>query len=254
MARSRESAPDPARSLGLLWRTQTRPGRGTLSVDAVVAAATEVADAEGREAVSMRRVAERLRVGTKSIYTHVPGKADLVGLMVDSALGELYSDVDEPSRAAGGWRGGLMLVARSNWDLYQRHPWLLEVDGTRPVLGPHTTTKYETELRPLDGLGLTDVEMDSVLTLVLTHVQATARALVGVRRTTEDSGMTDLEWWSATAPLLERLIDGSRFPVASRVGQSAGAAFDAASDPVHAMGFGLECILDGVAALIARRS
>ena len=254
MPRRRESPPDPARSLGLLWRTQTRTGRGPLSVDAVVAAATQVADTEGLDAVSMRRLAEQLQVGTMSIYTHVPGKADLVDLMVDAALGELYADMDEPSRAAGGWRGALTLVARSNWDLYQRHPWLLEVDGTRPVLGPHTTTKYEAELRPLDGLGLTDVEMDSVLTLVLTHVQATARALVGVRRTTEESGMTDGEWWSATAPLLERLIDGRRFPVASRVGQSAGEAFDAASDPVHALGFGLECILDGVAALIGRRA
>jgi AcrR family transcriptional regulator len=251
--RRRESPPDPARSLGLLWRTQTRTGRGPLSVDTVVAAATEVADAEGLDAVSMRRLAEQLQVGTMSIYTHVPGKADLVDLMVDAALGELYDDMDEPSRAAGGWRGALTLVARSNWDLYQRHPWLLDVDGARPVLGPHSTSKYEAELRPLDGLGLSDVEMDSVLTLVLTHVQATARALVGVTRTTEESGMTDLEWWSATGPLLAALIDASRFPVASRVGQSAGQAFDAASDPVHALEFGLECILDGVAALVARR-
>jgi AcrR family transcriptional regulator len=250
----RKDSTDPARTLGLLWRTQSRAGRSGLSIDAVVEAATQVADAEGLAGVSMRRVAEQLKVGTMSIYTHVPGKDDLVQLMVDSALGELYEDVDVPAQAPGGWRGALMLIARSNWDLYERHPWLVDVSSARPVLGPRTTEKYEAELRPLDGLGLSDVEMDSVLTLVLTHVQATATALVGVARTRDESGLTDAEWWSATAPLLEKVVDGRRFPVASRVGTSAGETFDAASDPAHAMAFGLECILDGVATLIARRA
>ena len=254
MATKKESVADPARSLGLLWRTGDRSARSGLSVDAVVSAAIHMADAEGLEAVSMRRVAERLKVGTMSIYTHVPGKGELTELMIDSALGELYEDVDEPARAPGGWRGALMFIARSNWQLYQRHPWLLDLSSARPVLGPHTTQKYEAELRPLDGLGLSDVEMDSVLALVLTHVQATARALAAVSRTRRESGMTDSQWWLATAPLLEKLIDGRRFPVASRVGTSAGQAFDAASDPVHAMAFGLEVILDGVGTLITTRT
>jgi AcrR family transcriptional regulator len=251
---ARNETTDPARTLGLLWRTQSRSARSGLTVDAVVAAGIEVADAEGITGVSMRRVAERLSAGTMSIYTHVPGKGDLIQLMVDSVLGELYDDMEAPSRAPGGWRGALMFVARTNWDLYRRHPWLLDVSGTRPVLGPHTIENYEAELRPLDGLGLSDVEMDSVLTLVLTHVRATATALVAMDRTRESSGMTDSEWWSATAPLLDKVIDGGRFPVASRVGTSTGQAFDAAGDPVHAMTFGLECILDGVGTLIARRA
>jgi AcrR family transcriptional regulator len=250
----KESVPDPARSLGLLWRTGDRGGRSGLSVDSVVSAATDIADAEGLDAVSMRRVAERLKVGTMSLYTHVPGKGELTELMIDSALGELYTDMDEPARAPGGWRGALMFIARSNWQVYQRHPWLLDLSSARPVLGPHTTQKYEAELRPLDGLGLSDVEMDSVLTLLLTHVQATARALIAVGRTRQESGMTDSQWWLAIAPVLDRLIDGRQFPVASRVGSSAGQEFDAASDPVHAMAFGLEVILDGVAHLITDRT
>lgn len=66
--------------------------------------------------------------------------------------------------------------------------------------------------------------------------------------------MTDSQWWFAIAPLLEKLIDERQFPVASRVGASAGQAFDAASDPAHAMAFGLEVILDGVGALISGRT
>ena len=254
MAGKKTSAVDPARSLGLLWRAAAAPGRSGLTVDAIVGAAIEIADAEGLDAVSMRRVADRLGAGTMSLYTHVPGKTDLTELMIDAALADLYPDVDAPTRDAPDWRGALTFVAHRNWDLYQRHPWLLEVGGARPVLGPHTTLKYETELHALDGVGISDVEIDSVLTLVLTHVSATARALAAVTRTREESGMTDTEWWTATAPLLATLIDGAKFPLAARVGEASSVYYDAASDPVHAMTFGLDCILDGVAALIARRT
>ena len=70
---------DPARSLALLWRTSertSRKGKPDLNVDRIVRAAIEVADAEGLQALSMRRVAERLGVGTMSLYTYVPGKPE----------------------------------------------------------------------------------------------------------------------------------------------------------------------------------
>ena len=108
------------------------------------------------------------------------------------------------------------------------------------------------ELRPLVGIGLSDVEIDSVLTLVLTHVSGTARALAGVARVKEQSGMSDAQWWAATAPILERVMERERFPMSSRIGTAAATSYDAASDPVHAYRFGLECILDGVEALVSR--
>jgi len=249
----RKAVTDPARSLGLLWGSHARPGRSGLTVGAIVTAAMDLADADGMAAVSMRRVADRLGVGAMSLYTHVPGRTDLAQLMIDTAFAGLYADVDEPGRAPGGWRDALEFVATRNWELYRRHPWLLDVLGTRPVLGPNTTLKYEAELRPLDGLGLTDVEMDSVLTLVLTHVTGTARALAGVVLAREESGMTDTEWWLAHAPVLTTLIDADVFPVASRVGSAAGEQHDAAADPAHALRFGLDRILDGVTTLVTSR-
>lgn len=249
----RKSATDPTRSLGLLWGSPARPGRSGLTVAAIVTSAVELADAEGLDAVSMRRVAERLGVGTMSLYTHVPTKTDLTELMMDATLGQLYEDPDQPATATGGWRGALTLVAERNWGLYRAHPWLLDVGAARPVLGPHTTAKYEAELRPLDGLGLSEVEMDSVLALVLTHVAGTARALVDVERTRRDSGLTDAQWWSVVGPVLDRLVDRHRYPVATRVGEAAAVQYDAASDPVHALSFGLDRILDGVAALVDSR-
>jgi AcrR family transcriptional regulator len=244
---------DPARSLALLWGSHGKPGRSGLTVRTIVSAAIELADAQGLEAVSMRQVAEALKVGTMSLYTHVPGKAELTDLMLDTVYGQLYEDVDAPTRRPGGWRESLRFIAERNWDLYQRHPWLLQLVHGRPVIGPNASLKYEAELRPLDKLGLTDVEMDSVLTLVLTHVEGTARAHATVQRTQRETGMTDAEWWVATAPLLDKVMDPARFPVASRVGTSAGQAYEGASSPAHAFSFGLERILDGVALLIQER-
>lgn len=253
MSGKKDQGADPARSLALLWGAQGKPGRSGLTVRTIVSKAIELADAQGLEAVSMRQVADALKVGTMSLYTHVPGKAELTDLMLDTVYGQLYEDVDAPTRRPGGWRASLRFIAERNWDLYQRHPWLLHLVTGRPVIGPNASLKYEAELRPLDTLGLTDVEMDSVLTLVLTHVEGTARAHANVQRTQRETGMTDAEWWVATAPLLDKVMDAARFPVASRVGMSAGQAYEGASSPAHAFTFGLERILDGVALLIQER-
>ncbi|OZD60693.1 TetR/AcrR family transcriptional regulator [Rhodococcus sp. 06-1460-1B] len=249
----KENSFDPARILELLWRVDAKPSRTGLSVDAIVDAAIEMADANGLESVSMRNVAEHLGVGAMSLYTHVPGRQELTDLMIDRSLADLYAHVDEPASVSGGWRPALRFVAERNWQLYQRHSWLLDAVGARPVLGPHTNDKYEAELRTLVGTGLGDVEIDSVLTLVLTHVAGTARASAAVDRVKKQSGMSDAQWWAATAPVIERVMTRERFPVSSRIGTAAATSYDAASDPVHAYRFGVECILDGVEVMISQR-
>lgn len=248
----REPTFDPARTLGLLWRVNEKPSRTGLSVDAIVTTAIAIADSDGLDAVSMRRIADRLGVGAMSLYTHVPGREDLTDLMIDAALGSLYSSIDEPVLSATDWREGMRFVAERNWILYQRHPWILDAQGARAPLGPHTNDKYEAELAVLDGVGLTDIEMDSVLTLVLTHVAGTARALARFDKVREESGMTDVQWWEATAPVLERVMDADRYPLSARVGTAASTSYGAASDPLHEYVFGVERILDGVAVLIDR--
>ncbi|QFZ20077.1 TetR/AcrR family transcriptional regulator [Saccharothrix syringae] len=241
---------DPARTLAVLWRTNERTARKDLGVDRIVAAAVELADAEGLAALSMRRVADRLGVGTMSLYTHVPGKAELVDAMVDAVQGE----TERPAEVPGGWRARLTHIARQNWDLHLRHPWLLEVEAHRSVLGPGVTAKYDYELRAVDGIGLTDVEMDSVLGLVLAHVRAAARVAVEADRARRRTGLTDEQWWQAAAPFLARVLDPARFPVAARVGAAAGQAHGAAYHGEHAFTFGLERVLDGIEALVRSRS
>jgi AcrR family transcriptional regulator len=249
------AAPDPARSLALLWGSHTKPGRSGLTVRSIIDTAIELADAQGLEAVSMRMVAERLKVGTMSLYTHVPGKGELTDLMFDTAYGDLYADVDEPTRQPDGWRGALEFIAERNWEVLTKHPWIHDVPTMRNALGPNITLKYEAELRPLDGLGLTDVEMDSALTLVLTHVQGIARAAAEQLRTQRETGLSDQEWWREISPTLTHVMAGAanRFPVAGRVGTSVGEHFQSIIDPAHALTFGLTQILNGVALLIADR-
>lgn len=243
---------DPARSLALLWRDRQRDeqrGRSGLSVGRIVAAAIEVADADGLPALSMRRVAERLGAGAMSLYTYVPGKAELIDVMLDTAYGELTR-----SGSDGGWRATLELVARESWALYRRHPWLLQVATGRPPLGPNVTANYEFQLRAVDGLGLTDIEMDSVVTLIGGYVHGAARGAIEAAQAEQSTGMTDEQWWFAHAPILAQVMDGSRYPTAARVGTAAGEAYGAAFDPIHAFEFGLARVLDGLEVFINRRA
>jgi AcrR family transcriptional regulator len=249
---------DPARSLALLWRTRERSGRKgrtDLDVDRIVRAAIELADADGLAALSMRRVADRLGVAVMSLYTYVPGKAELIDVMFDTVCAEADSGVDEDGADEdGGWRARLERVARDNWAMYHRHPWMLHVAPNRPVLGPHALAMYERELNAIDGIGLSDVEMDSVVILVAGHVEGAARRSIETAQAERRTGMTDQQWWSAHAPLLAELADFRRFPTASRVGSAAGEAHGAAYDPDHAFEFGLQRVLDGIEALVRSRN
>lgn len=243
---------DPARSLALLWRTSeraSRKGKPDLNVELVVRAAIELADTAGLTALSMRRVAERLGVGTMSLYTYVPGKAELLDVMLDTVYGET---TDAPEEAT--WRARLEHIARENLALYQRHPWLTQVAASRPVLGPNAIAKYDRDLRAIDGIGLSDLEMDSVLTLVGGYVHGAARGAADAAAAEQSTGMSDEQWWYAHVPFLERIMDGRRYPTATRVGSAAGEAHQAAYNPEHAFEFGLRCVLDGVEMLVRART
>jgi AcrR family transcriptional regulator len=242
-------------NIALLWRHErpapARRGRPpSLSVDAIVAEAVALADRDGLAAVSMRALAERLGAAPMSIYTHVPGRAELVELMVDEVLGEVVGA--DPPR--GGWRARLEAVAHENAALLCRHPWLVDATAVRPPLGPNTIAKYDRELRTVEGIGLDDVEMDSVLTLVIGFVHAQIGAELEAARAAERSGMTDDAWWEEQAGELAEVLDPERFPVAVRVGQAASDAYAGLWDPEHAFEFGLARVLDGVEALVRQRS
>lgn len=249
MRTRRSSAGDPARTLALLWRDPSAvPRRGPergLDLDAVVAAATELADQAGIDAVTMRRVAEALGVATMTLYTYVPSKDELLDLMLDDA----YAKMPRTNTEGRPWRQRLTAVAEDNRALYNAHPWAATVSTLRPPLGPGLLGKYEHELSALEGLGLDDVTMDDALTYLLSFVQASARNTIDARAARQDSAMNDEQWWAANAPLLAPQLDEQTYPLAARVGTAAGAAQGSAHDPDHAYQFGLQRVLDGLATL-----
>lgn len=249
----RTGTADPVRVIPLLWGHGRAPGRSRLSLDVVVEAGIAIADEVGLEQVSMRKIADRLEVGAMSLYAHVPGKAELIELMVDSVLGQVQYEPDrhDPAR----WRAEMEEIAEKNWELLTRHSWLLDIDTTRPPLGPGTIGKYDAELHALIGTGLDDVEIDQVLGLVLEHVRSSARQFRAAEAlATKAAEGSDRDWWDRAGPLLAGVMDAQSYPHASRIGASAGQEYDAPSDPRRAYAFGLHALLTGVEALIAHRS
>lgn len=106
MASERSSAGDPARTLALLWgvSTEEKPGRRgprqAKSPAEIAAVAIALADADGVDAVTMRRVAQELGVSPMALYTYVPGKAELLDLMLDTVYATMPRSAP-PTRAGG---------------------------------------------------------------------------------------------------------------------------------------------------------
>lgn len=235
--------PDPV--LPLLWRDPEREPpvrRGPkqkVSLDAVLETAIEVADADGLTALSMRGLSQRLGLGTMSLYTYVPGRDELVILMVD----QVYGTSRRPPHSRDV-RRRIEVVAESAYEELHAHPWLLDTDGLRAWLGPNAAERYEWQLGAVDGLGLTDVEMDQAVTL-LEGIAATAvRARHTVASAERRSGQSELEWWNANAEALVELMGDRQFPLASRVGQATGELYQAATDHDRQFRFALDKVVD----------
>jgi AcrR family transcriptional regulator len=247
---SRTGAGNPARTLRLLWRDPAAiPRRGPrqgLTIDGVVAAATALADAEGLDAVTMRRVAAQLAVVPMTLYTYVPGKAELLDLMIDAA----YQAMPRASTAGLPWRQRVTGVAGENRALFESRPWATAVTTSRPPLGPGLIAKYEHELHAFEGLGLDNIQMDAALTHLLGFVRAWAGTAADARATRRDTALDEEQWWEVSGPVLQAVLDPDAYPLATRVGTAVGTAQRGAYDPEHAYRFGLQMILDGLAALI----
>ncbi|WP_338684117.1 TetR/AcrR family transcriptional regulator [Streptomyces acidiscabies] len=238
------------RTLELLWEGARRPARGprpTLTLDRIVEAAVEIADREGLDAVSMRRVAAELDTGAMSLYRYVPGKSELVELMLDRVNRVAQDPGDLGDLSDGSWRKALEVMAHSMLGLYHRHPWVLPASRSRPLLGPSAMDGMEKVLARIRPMGLTDTELVSAIMAVEGYVVGAARTQVYYQEAERASGMTTSEFYEAQSPYLSRVMESGRFPVlASLDAGTWTSSFD------H-FGFGLQRILDGLEALVARR-
>ena len=243
---------EPSRTLALLWgEPSERPRRKgparSVTVPQVLDAALLLADEQGLAAVTMRAVAERIGVTAMSIYTYVPGKPELLDLMVDAC----YARMTRTPWAGQPWRDRLVAVADANRALLAAHPWLTEVAAlSRPPLGPGVMAKYEHELAAFDDTGLSDLDTDAALTYLLGFVQSHGRSAHDAARATTDSAMSDADWWTANQAVLARAFDPDAYPRAVRIGSAAGEAQGSAWTADRAWSFGLARTLDGLATLI----
>jgi AcrR family transcriptional regulator len=236
-------------TLKLLWGTKERAPRGpkpALTVSQIVEQAIALADAEGIDSVSMRRVAERLKVGAMSLYRYIPSKAELLDLMLDAIHAE-HVNASAPADSEP-WRVRLEWHARQSRALIQRHPWMLQVRmGQRPPLGPNIMGAFNVVLGVAKDIGLSPQQTIAVTELIENYVRGATRADVEAVQTVEESGVSDEEWWDERNAFWEEYFDVERFPHITLMWESGGYA-----EPEDPFDFGLQRVLDGIEKLAER--
>jgi AcrR family transcriptional regulator len=131
--------------------TRTEPGarRPRLSRQDIAEAAVKIADAEGFDAVSMRRIATDLDVGTMTLYHYVRTKDELLTLVMDSIMGEVVVPPDQP--LPDDWREAISVIARRSRDSFRAHPWILDIRDD-PGLGPNSVLHFDQCVQALESL------------------------------------------------------------------------------------------------------
>lgn len=235
-----------------LWglEEQSRMGRrAVLDVPQVVAAAVELADRDGLAGVTLPKVAAALGVTSMSLYRYAGSKDELLTLMFDAAIGLPPGLAD-----ADGWRDGLRRWAHALLAVHHRRPWLVRVPVTGPPSGPAQIAWMDSALGVLRETGLDWAAKVGVLGVLSGHVRQSA---VLVQEFAEgrapDLDQVDVE--RAYGRALAALVAPDRFPDAARL--FASPLFttlpdrdEGAPDPDFV--FGLDLILDGVAAAVGR--
>ncbi|KAB8187744.1 TetR/AcrR family transcriptional regulator [Microbispora catharanthi] len=226
-----------------IWQRMQRPARpprAALTHAQIGAAAVEIADAEGLDAVSMRRLAERLGVATMGLYRYVRGKDDVIELMVDAVYAE-------EARAGEGsdWREVLRVSALRLRALTLRHPWLVETTAQSGPLTPNFVARTDRLLASLDGLGLDADTAMTVVGTVTAFVAGATTARIRMDRLMRKEGaekMDDLR--SLYSSRMRWLLESGRYPAFERYIRQ-GVRKD---DDDWQFELGLDSVLDGIAA------
>ncbi len=252
---SPRSRRDRARERGIAGRADRRrdhdgqpPRRVSgLSRADIVATAIAAADAEGTQAVSMRRIARELRVGAMSLYWYVSSKEELHQLMLEAVQAE--SEAPEPT---GDWRADLRTYARNARAALLRHPWAIDFLGSGPPSGPRDARNAERMIAAFDGLGLdTPVIMYATMTLGTYVLGAVLREVREIRWHCHAAEVT-ADWTESEVQAFldefgRRIRESGRYPHLAGLIE-AGFDPDSPGSRDERFEFGLDCVLDGIAA------
>lgn len=219
------------RALEILWREPdtARRSRG-LSRERIVRAAVELADADGLGALSMARIAEKLGCGTMSLYRHVANKDELVTFMLSAAPGP------PPRLESANWTAALQEWALALWQVYHRHPWILQAGAAGPPADPGQLAWLDAGLAALGQTELAARDKLAAVMAVLHYVRGAAALHI-------QAGPVD---WPDYPGVLRRVVDHERFPALAAA--LADGVFDGEDvDPLAAFRAGLAQLLDGIA-------
>ena len=217
-----------------------------LSLPDIVGTAIAVADAEGTEAVSMRRIAREMSVGAMSLYWYVGSKEELHQLMLEEVQAE--AEAPEPS---GNWQADLRGFARNTRAALLRHPWAIDFLSVGPPSGPNDARNAERLIAALDGLGVDIATAMQVLMTVGNYVIGAALREIQEIRWQQSAkeatvGMTAAEIAEFLAEFNRRILESGRYPHIAKI-IDAGLDPDAPETRNERFEFGLDCVLDGIA-------
>jgi AcrR family transcriptional regulator len=235
----------------VIWARLSSQGRGpvrTLDHATITDTAIAIADQDGLDAVSMRKVAGRMDHSTMSLYRHIGSKDDLVELMYDAVLGELELPAG-PTGPTGQWRADVTALVRDLRQLHHRHPWIGRL-GHRPTLGPNSLRVLEHALACVDGLGLDLDGMLDVISTALAFTRGFVQTELGEREAQQHSGMDQEAYHRHTGPFITQLLSEGKHPYLKRLIE------DAEDFPQPDVVFErrLAMVLDGLAATVTDRT
>jgi AcrR family transcriptional regulator len=205
----------------------------------LVDTAVTIADADGLDALSMRRIAREMGMGTMSLYWYLDGKEDLLDLMFDHLMGgQLLEEAEFVD-----WRTGLSAIAHRSRRVYEAHPWLINVMGGHRADGPNVIRHIDQSLRVTDGLGLAIEQRIVMLNVIDDFVVGRLRRHAAEQERAGSVGEPPEEWLAANRPFVDRLIAEEGL---DRLGQLLDHL--PVVDDVDLFDEGLGVVLDGLAA------
>jgi len=182
-----------------------------------VAAAIDLADAEGLQAVSIRRVAATLHTRPMGLYSHIARKDDLLDLMLDRVLGEVLLE-----QLPGDWRQALRAIAHRTRAAARRHPWIIGALGQRPTIGPNGMRHREQSVAAVADLDVDLFRKGALLEAVDAYTIGHVTMELAERETQRRERLSDRQWHTATQAYLQRLLDSGDFPQLASLGPDAG--------------------------------
>ncbi|MFI9204681.1 TetR/AcrR family transcriptional regulator [Streptomyces sp. NPDC053048] len=188
----------------------TRPPRGrrerpALSREQIVAEAIRLLDAEGVEALSMRKLGTSLGAGATSLYRHVTNKDELMELVLDEVFGELRPPV---ATDEADWREIVAEGAHNVRAMILRHPWLASVLGQigTAYLGPNLMRQSENMLALLESAGFSLKEAESAASTVFSYVIGMTSAEAAMLAMLARNGRTEADWAQQVLPAAQQAV------------------------------------------------